>query len=343
MKVGFIAPQSISVINGGVRTQALMTARALTNLGAEVKFLSPWDDISENQLDLFHIFTAGYETIGIISRLRELKKKVVLSPVLFSNRSYKTIRRAISVEEKLTSVSAGIRSEFGIKKEVCKKADLILPNTSSEAKLITKAFELEQSKIKIVPNGVELRFKGADPELFLAEKKLQDFVLFTGQASAPRKNVLSLIKAMHNIDADLVIIGSFNDSEYSKVCLKFAHENPRIHLLETMDHNSDLLRSAYAASKVFVLASQFETPGIAAMEAALAGANIVITEAGGTKDYFKEFAHYVSHNSIESIQKGITEALAKPKSVQLMNHISENYSWSKVGELTMENYQELLK
>ena len=342
MKVGFIAPQSISLVNGGVRTQALMTARALTDLGAEVKFLSPWDDISETDIDLFHVFTAGYETIGIVSRLHEQKSKVVLSPVLFSNRSYKTIRRAINVEEKLTSVSAGIRSEFGIKKDVCKKSDLILPNTSSEAKLITKAFELEKSKIKIVPNGVELRFKDSDPELFVAQKKLKDFVLFTGQASAPRKNILSLIKAMHNIDADLVIIGSFNDSEYSKVCLKFAQENRRIHLLETMDHNSDLLRSAYAASKVFVLASQFETPGIAAMEAALAGANIVITEAGGTKDYFKEFAHYITHSSIESIQHGIIEALAKPKSTELVKHISENYSWSKVGELTMKNYQELL-
>ena len=342
MKVGFIAPQSISLVNGGVRTQALMTARALTDLGAEVKFLSPWDDISETKIDLFHVLTAGYETIGIVSRLHEQKSKVVLSPVLFSNRSYKTIRRAINVEEKLTSVSAGIRSEFGIKKDVCKKSDLILPNTSSEAKLITKAFELEKSKIKIVPNGVELRFKDSDPELFVAQKKLKDFVLFTGQASAPRKNILSLIKAMHNIDADLVIIGSFNDSEYSKVCLKFAQENRRIHLLETMDHNSDLLRSAYAASKVFVLASQFETPGIAAMEAALAGANIVITEAGGTKDYFKEFAHYITHSSIESIQHGIIEALAKPKSTELVKHISENYSWSKVGELTMKNYQELL-
>ncbi len=342
MKVGFIAPQSISLVNGGVRTQALMTARALTDLGAEVKFLSPWDDISETDIDLFHVFTAGYETIGIVSRLHEQKSKVVLSPVLFSNRSYKTIRRAINVEEKLTSVSAGIRSEFGIKKDVCKKSDLILPNTSSEAKLITKAFELEKSKIKIVPNGVELRFKDSDPELFIAQKKLKDFVLFTGQASAPRKNILSLIKAMHNIDADLVIIGSFNDSEYSKVCLKFAQENPRIHLLETMDHNSDLLRSAYAASKVFVLASQFETPGLAAMEAALAGANIVTTEAGGTKDYFKEFAHYITHSSIESIQHGIIEALSKPKSPELVNHISENYSWSKVGELTMKNYQELL-
>jgi glycosyltransferase involved in cell wall biosynthesis len=343
MKVGFIAPQSISVINGGVRTQALMTAESLAKLGVEIVFISPWDNITETDIDLFHVFTAGYETIGIVSRLHEQKRKVVVSPVMFSNRSSSTIRRSINVEEKLTSISAGIRSEFGIKKDVCKKADLLLPNTSSEAQLISKAFELDESKINVVPNGVELRFQNASSDLFFTQNKLRDFVLFAGQSSAPRKNILSLIKAMQNIDSDLLIIGSFDDSEYSKVCLKFVENNPRIHLLATIDHDSDLLASAYAACKVFVLPSQFETPGIAAMEAALAGANIVITKAGGTKDYFKEYAEYVSHDSIESIKKGILAALEKPKSTELKHHISDTYSWDKVGEMTLNNYQELMK
>lgn len=151
MKVGFIAPQSIYAVNGGVRTQALMTARALTDLGVEVKFISPWDDISENELDLFHIFTAGYETIGIISRLQEQKKKIVLSPVLFSNRSYKTIRRAINVEEKLTSVSAGIRSEFGIKKDVCKKQILFFQILHLKLNSLPKHLNWSKLESKLCP------------------------------------------------------------------------------------------------------------------------------------------------------------------------------------------------
>jgi len=43
-----------------------------------------------------------------------------------------------------------------------------------------------------------------------------------------------------------------------------------------------MLASAYAACDVFVLPSMFETPGIAALEAGLAGAKIVITKYGGT-------------------------------------------------------------
>ena len=342
MKIGFIAPQSISVINGGVRTQALMTAQSLEDLGVEVVFISPWDDISSTEFDLFHVFTAGYETIGIVSRLRELHKKIALSPVMFSNRGFKTIQRALTIEEKLSSLSKGIRSEFGIKKEVCNLADRILPNTSDEAELISTAFEIDTSKINVVPNGVELRFLSSKPELFIKKTGLNNFVLFAGQASAPRKNVLSLINAVQELDVNLVIIGDFDNTGYSKVCIEHASKNKNVHLFDSLGHDSELLSSAYAACKVFALPSQFETPGIAAMEAALAGANIVITQDGGTKDYFNESAEYVAHNSVESIKEGIIKALEKPKAKELSKHISENYSWDKVGKLTLSNYQEIL-
>ena len=41
--------------------------------------------------------------------------------------------------------------------------------------------------------------------------------------------------------------------------------------LGASDHDDPLLASAYAAARVFALPSWFETPGLAALEAALAG------------------------------------------------------------------------
>ena len=41
--------------------------------------------------------------------------------------------------------------------------------------------------------------------------------------------------------------------------------------LGRLDHHDPLLASAYAAARVFALPSWFETPGLAALEAALAG------------------------------------------------------------------------
>lgn len=343
MKVGYIAPQSIAAVNGGLRTQALFTAAHLKELGIELVFISPWDDISTMDIDLFHVFSASVDNIGIVSRLHELGKKIVLSPVLFSNRSASNIRKLLKVEEKLTSFSAGIRSEFAHKKEICSKADILLPNTSDESNLISTAFDIPTSLLHVIPNGVEKRFIDSDSTLFEKEIGFKDFVLFAGQASAPRKNVLGLLEAFEGINEKLVIIGDFGNSEYSQKCLSIADENPNVHLMNSLDHNSELLSSAYAACKVFVLPSQFETPGIAAMEAALAGANIVITEVGGTKDYFKDYATYIAPHSNKDIRKGIEKAMNIPRSTDLKDHILKNYTWYKVAEQTMIQYKKVLE
>lgn len=342
MKVGFIAPQSIAAVNGGVRTQALLTARHLLELGVSVTFISPWDDLSTLDIDIFHVFSASIENSGIVARLHEQNKKIILSPVLFSNRSAANIRTLLAVEDKLTKLSAGIRSEFGHKKTICSKADLLVPNTSDEADLIIKAFNIPSSKVSIVPNGVEPRFTDSDPTYFEEKTGLKDFVLFAGQASAPRKNIQALLQAFQTMKQDLVIIGDFDSSEYSNQCLSLADKNPRVHLISTQAHDSKLLSSAYATCKVFVLPSQFETPGIAAMEAALAGANIAITEVGGTKDYFGNYAEYISPYSIRSISGGIQKALSKPKSDDLKEHILQNFTWDKVAEQTIAQYKAVL-
>lgn len=343
MKVGFIAPQSISVTNGGVRTQALMTAKHLKDLGVQVHFISPWDDISMLDIDLFHVFSASVENIGIISRLRSQNKKIVLSPVIFSNRSGANIKRFLSFEEKLTSISNGIRSEFSQKKEICKQVDILLPNTSEESKLISTAFRISDYNLHVIPNGVETRFSKSNSSAFEEKTGLKDFILCVGQVSTPRKNVLKLLESFSEINENLVIIGEFNDSEYSRKCISIAAKNDRIHLMNTLDHNSELLASAYAACKVFVLPSQFETPGIAALEAGLAGANIVITEVGGTRDYFGNYVNYVSPYSKKSIKSGIQKALEKTKSNELKDHILQNFTWDKVAEQTLDQYKKVLQ
>ncbi|GAB5408757.1 MAG: glycosyltransferase [Balneolaceae bacterium] len=337
MKVGFIAPLEITAVNGGVRTQALQTAKELSRLGIEIEFISPWQQSFD--VDLVHIFVAGPSTIGIINRCSELGIKTVLSPIFFSNRTATTIAASIAAEKMISKFGSGIRSDFGIKAEACKLADLILPNTSAEAELIIKGLGINSSKINIVPNGVESRFADTNADLFIDEFKIKDFVLFVGQSGAPRKNVIKLIEAAPKIDSEIVIIGSLYDDEYGKRCKNLATKSSNLTLIETFEHDSELLSSAYAACHTFVLPSFFETPGIAAMEAALAGANIAITERGGTKDYFKEWVEYVNPESTESVIEAVNQSLMKQKNSELKTHILNSYTWDKVAERTLEKYQ----
>ena len=77
------------------------------------------------------------------------------------------------------------------------------------------------------------------------------------------------------------------------------------------------------------------------MEAGLAGANIVITPFGGTKEYFQDFADYANPYSVKSIKEKIEKSLNKDKNEKLKNHIKENFLWSKIAQQTAEIYKQI--
>ena len=339
MKVGFIAPLEITAVNGGVRTQALQTASELKLLGIEVEFISPWQNIFD--VDFVHVFVAGPSTIGILNRCSELGLKTVLSPVFFSNRSAKTINRSLKIESLLAKVGSGIRSDFGIKSEACRLADIIIPNTTAEAVLIINGFDVNKTKVSVIPNGVESRFTDSNPELFIEKYGVKDFVLFVGQSGAPRKNLIKLLEASPNINSKIVVIGSLYDDDYGNRCKELAKKSGNVTFIDTLEHDSELLSSAYSACHTFVLPSLFETPGIAAMEAALAGANIAITNKGGTYDYFGEWASYLDPNSTNSIAEAVNKALQKKKNEKLKTVILDKFSWKIVAEKTLAVYKQL--
>jgi glycosyltransferase involved in cell wall biosynthesis len=122
-----------------------------------------------------------------------------------------------------------------------------------------------------------------------------------------------------------------------------AARHKQILLLDRMENDSAMLASAYAACRVFALPSLFETPGIAALEAALAGAHIVITPHGGTREYFGDMAAYVEPDSVEAIRAGILLKLDAAPEERLREHIRQNFLWSRVAQLTAEVYREAVQ
>ncbi len=333
---------SIAAVRGGLRTQALQTMAHISNHGVEPVQLSPWADVSELQLDLVHVFGASLENEGVMRRLHEMEIPLVLSPVFFNNKKPGMIKAALKMEKFIRIFNKGIHSDLSVRAGLCNLALMNFPNTASEGKLIHEAFSVPKKNISVIPNGVEKYFKKADAALFIEKYNLQDFVLFVGQAGAPRKNVIKLLEIAPKIDAPVVIIGSFFQDEYGEKCKQLAEKSGNVTLVETLPHNSELLASAYAAAKVFALPSLFETPGIAAMEAALAGAEVVITERGGTKEYFGNFAQYIDPNSSESLLKAIKKALNGKRNPELKQRILTNYTWDNIAKLTAENYRRLL-
>jgi glycosyltransferase involved in cell wall biosynthesis len=342
MRVLFATNQAASVMRGGVLTQTLQTKSALENLGVHVTLFDAWREFHPNEFDLVHIFTANMATYHLARAFRVHNLPIVISPVFFTRRSTKAVQNVITVDKLMSRFFRGFWTDYGLIAEMCHWAEALLPNTTDEAHLFEEAFRVPQKKITVVPNGVEERFAQASPNLFEREYGIKNFILSVGHIGPERKNVLRLIEALEYINRPAAIIGRIEDTPSGRACLERAKRNPRLLIVDTLPHDSMLLASAYSACDVFVLPSQFETPGIAALEAALAGAKIVITPFGGTRDYFGNNAIYVDPTSVEDIVKGIHAALGKGKDTELRERIRKEFIWNKVGEKTKQVYEHVL-
>lgn len=239
-------------------------------------------------------------------------------------------------------IGRGFWSDYGFASAICAWSQVVLPNTSAEGTLLKDGLGVDAGKIVVVPNGVEERFENADPDLFRKRYGMRDFILNVGHIGHERKNVLSLIRALGKIDHPAVIIGRVIRGAYGEACVREASGHKHILLIDGLPHDSPLLASAYAACDVFVLPSQFETPGIAALEAGLAGAKIVITPNGGTQEYFGTMAEYVDPRSVDSIREGIVRALQQKKNTDLRDHIRREFLWQRVAEKTVAAYRRVL-
>jgi glycosyltransferase involved in cell wall biosynthesis len=342
MNVTIAGYQAVSILHGGPSTQIRNTAKHLPKSGVNVRFFDPWSPLRREDADVFHIFAANIGTYHLALEIRALGIPLVVSPIIFSRHSPAFIRRALTFGRALQRAAKGIWFDYGITAEMCQWAARVLPNTEAEGELVAQGLGVDPGKIRVVPNGVDERFYTADPTPFIEKYGIKDFILNVGHTGHERKNVLALIRALAGVDHPAVIIGRFISGEYGDACRREAAKYPRILLIDGLDHGSEMLASAYAACDTFVLPSMFETPGIAALEAALAGAKVVITPYGGTKEYFGEFATYVEPGSVDSIRAGITAALKAKKVSGLREHVRKSYLWQNVARMTARAYGEVI-
>jgi glycosyltransferase involved in cell wall biosynthesis len=337
MRILFGSYQAISILEGGVKIQVLSLKNALEKLGHQVSLFQDWGKISLKDYDWIHLFAAHLGTYHLARSLSVLGARIALAPIFYSRRSPKFIRFFLPFT-KLAARFGGFYHYYVIA-DLCQKAALITPNTKSEGQLIHKAFKIPKSKIKLVPNGVDARFYDADPALFINKYGLKDFVLYVGHIGWQRKNLLTFLKVIKNIDVPLVIIGKILKNQYSNKCLEILKNRPHTLLINDLDHDSPMLQSAYRACDTFVLPSYYETPGLAALEAGLASAKIVITKYGGTREYFQDYAYYLNPYSQKSIKNSLEKALSAKKNPALKEHIKNNYLWEKIAKILVDVYK----
>jgi glycosyltransferase involved in cell wall biosynthesis len=357
VKVLYYTDPAAFQLFGGAEIQMLKTKEYLMEMNDNV-LVKLFDVFSDklDEYDILHVFNMRVDCLPIFKLAKTKKLKVVLSPIYWSELgsararvlgTRKSIIETISearifFSNLLTYNYPTVKTLYPFK-DFLEVADIILPNSHIEASVLSSEFKIAANKFLVVPNAVEKEVPSAKPDVFMDKYGLRDFILFVGRIE-PRKNVLRLLEACKDMGAPLVIIGQSNpwEHEYYAKCKEVAKHNRNVHFLGFMPPHSKELFSAYAAAKVFVLPSLFETPGLVALEAGIMGCNLVVTEGGSTTEYFKNHALYVNPLSTEDIKEKILEAYYKPKNNKLKEHILENYTWDKAAEKTLQAYNLVL-
>ena len=270
-------------------------------------------------LPVWELYERSVPTSGLTGRLRTLLRRFARAELL----------RTASLEDWLDLSAARAQQEATLI-----LADMLLPNTRAELGCLRRDFPSAQTPGEVIPNAADTMFSGASPDAFIQRWGLRDFVLCVGRIER-RKNQEALIRALRGTGTPLVLIGRPTEPEYCRMCSRLSDGN--VLLLDHLPH--DELPSAYAAAKVHCLPSHYETPGIASLEAALAGCNVVVTEPGGAREYFGDLAWYCRPDDEESIREATLAALAAPRRADLMHHVLENYTWEVTARRTLEVYR----
>jgi glycosyltransferase involved in cell wall biosynthesis len=339
------APSAAFQAPGGGENQLVQTARHLESQGVEVRLFSSWTDRIEDYR-LLHLFGMSREGLELARVARRRGIPVVLSPICWLERKalYCLARsRARGLWDVAKwSVKHAVPRLRGWRDDLIRAADALLPNSEAEAEQLAGYFRAPTRAIHVVPNGVDPRFENADPEPFRALHGSGDFVLYAGRIE-PRKNVLGLILAAKRADRPVVVIGDAppGQEDYLADCRKAGQG--LVTWYDGVEHDDPLLASAYAAARVFGLPSWFETPGLAALEAALAGAAVVITPLGCTREYFGDHVQYARPDRIGEIALALDRAWEGGTLPGLQGRIKGRFLWADVARLTAEAYDHVAR
>ncbi len=364
LKVLFQSRKSLFSVPGGDTVQILKTAEALRVRGCKVDISTDLEPDVSNY-DIIHLFNLirPQEIYPQALNASRHKKKIALSTIYVSfgesdkkgraeigrfiarllspcQMEYaKALARSLVNREVNKGTLVLLLHGFkALQERVIEMTDVFLPNSRGEMGRVLADHPKSLGKdFVVVPNAADVHL--FDPSTVSASPRFERYkrsVLCVARIES-LKCQFELARAMEGLPWPLVLIGRAAPNHvayYERIKRGCA---PNVLLLGPVEHH--LLPQYYSVAKVHALVSWFETTGLSSLEAGAMGCNLVITDKGDTREYFKDYAFYCQPDSIESIRRAIIQAHEAPANPELRQHILENYTWEKTAEKTMEGYE----
>lgn len=325
-------------ISGGVRNRILSIVGALKKNGLSVEYFEKYKT-NIRDYDVLHVFMLKVDSYSLIKYAKENGLKVVISSIVVLDGE-----KQLRLYWKLRKLP--LMTTYKILFNICNMADSIIAETIQEAKFLEKYYHVPRKKIVIIPNGAE-RMESESKSIYEKIGKQCEYALEVGRFDS-NKNQLSVIKALKNTDIEIVFIGgeSSAESKYYKECVELAKNSPNIHFLGWLDHEDEVLKSAFCNSKAIISSSYNETFGLTIIEGIMAGAIPVVSNTLPILDY-KSLKNCIRFNpkdvadireKINFVMKHQSSELGQDK---LIDEVSTEFSWDKVAMEHIKLYGEL--
>jgi glycosyltransferase involved in cell wall biosynthesis len=298
-------------------------------------------------------------TVSGYGFLRALKKRNIKKPFV------QTIHGVLADEyvQSLKGGSPTFRAKLAnlvmwrlsrLEGESAKNATLIVTVSKYSSEKIVQFYDVDKTKIRIVPNGVDLqRFKPAQALESIKRQIGIDSklcVLFVGRL-IPRKGLPFLIEAAKHIvkefkETIFVIVGDGPLKNHLMAYLEEINLSGNFAFLG--DVNENVLPALYNCADVFALPSIQEGQGIALLEAQATAKPVVAFDVGGVSEAMvdKETGLLVKPNSREladAILKLLSSwSLREKMGVKGREFVSKRFSWDICAQRMLQVYREAL-
>jgi glycosyltransferase involved in cell wall biosynthesis len=233
-------------------------------------------------------------------------------------------------------------------------ADKIITDSKSTKNDLINYFEISDEKIKVIPLGVDEKFKPMDPEKVVEFKINHNldfpFLLYVGTLE-PRKNIPTLIKAFsklksRNLNYKLVIAGK-KGWKYNTIFNTIDDLNLQNDVVFTGYISDDDLPLLYNAADVFVYPSIYEGFGLPPLEAMACGTPVITSNTSSLPEVVGDAGILLDPMDIDGFANLIYAILFDEELrltiVKKGLERSKMFNWGKCARETLSVYENIFE
>lgn len=331
MKIAFLFNRIRLSLGDGIVSQALTWKRILEDRGHQVDLADGWHFLDYAQYDIVQMFGKPINLLYDIRGVQMKTKNIVIAPIFdkdpnYSFSTYKLLSYFGSERLRTYNNFYALR-----KARELVKGCLVRSQYEKEVMMNVFGFGADQCKVVMLSNGT-------DGVSYSSER--ENFCLHISRLGMPGKNVKRLIEAAEKYQFRLVLGGMLKESE-KEAFDSWLKGNHHVEYLGFLSEQKK--RELCMKAKVFALPSFVEGVGLAALEAATLGCDIVITNIGGPKEYYDGLAKTVDPYSVDEIGRAVRFFLdGNSFQPALSEHIDENFSDDRTASRLEKTYLEII-